>query len=151
MDVPDGSMAMPAGCDASEDAPERGHVDRTITAYQAAEELRNARQPFKSGSRQRPPIWSNPADEERRDPPRFVIFGHTHIPEVVPLDPEPWADDQPVYLNTGTWCRAHRFTHGAGAAFHTQTTETMVLIRTAGEQSQEQPAYELRRATLEVS
>ena len=36
----------------------------------------------------------------------FIIYGHTHHPEVVPLDldfPHSW-----VYLNAGTWRRVHR-------------------------------------------
>lgn len=39
-------------------------------------------------------------------PVEFVVYGHTHHPEIVPLDlafPRSW-----VYLNAGTWRRVHR-------------------------------------------
>jgi hypothetical protein len=46
---------------------------------------------------------------------RHVVFGHTHTPEIVPLDAsyaEGYVLDQ-VYFNAGTWRRVHRQTQFA--------------------------------------
>lgn len=40
------------------------------------------------------------------DPPRFIVFGHTHKPEVVPIDLDP--PNSWVYINTGTWREVHQ-------------------------------------------
>jgi UDP-2,3-diacylglucosamine pyrophosphatase LpxH len=67
-------------------------VDRAIRAWESARSV--------PGSR-----YSACALGERRPDgslPRFVVYGHTHRVESVPLGPHPSGGDR-FYLNTGTW------------------------------------------------
>lgn len=57
------------------------------------------------------PFFRHALDEAafRSKRARYIVYGHTHHPEIVPLDIS-YPDNQPleqVYLNSGTWRRVH--------------------------------------------
>jgi UDP-2,3-diacylglucosamine pyrophosphatase LpxH len=69
---------------------------------------------------------------------RFVLCGHTHHSELVPLDAG-FSPESPVYFNTGSWHRVYRraYQHSAGnslATFSGWDEECMVTIYSEEEQ-----------------
>lgn len=79
-------------------------------------------------------------------PVDFVVYGHTHRPEVVPLD----VDEQRswVYLNSGTWRRVHR--RCVGDKHHIKFVDYHVMSLVAiyaGDERQGRP-YETWSGTL---
>ena len=86
------------------------------------------------------------------NPQRFVLCGHTHIPEHVPLTVGARGSAPSLYLNTGTWRRVHRPTRAGkagakSAAFMSYQEECLAVIYNADEQRLGFPSYELRRTT----
>ncbi|HXT64150.1 MAG TPA: hypothetical protein VN696_14020 [Pyrinomonadaceae bacterium] len=83
---------------------------------------------------------------------RYVICGHTHSPQLVPLDLVGQDQRARLYLNTGTWRRVHRFASVASGAnvngaFARWDEECLITIYNEGEQSLGLPAYEFSRIT----
>lgn len=77
---------------------------------------------------------------------RFVVYGHTHFPRVVPLDGS--GADSRVYLNTGTWRRVYQETsYGVGRrAF--QRWRKMPFAVLYPPQSKPQRRYEFWEGTI---
>lgn len=85
-------------------------------------------------------------------PQRFVLCGHTHIPEHVPLTVGAEGGLPSHYINTGTWRRVHRPTSvgKAGAkspAFMSYQEECLAVIYNADDRRLGFPSYEFRRTT----
>lgn len=84
---------------------------------------------------------------------RYVVFGHTHGPEVIPLQVRTRHGSQcAIYLNTGTWRRAHLVASGwtgAGAPrlFECRDEESLLCLYSQEEQAFGFPAYEFSRVT----
>jgi UDP-2,3-diacylglucosamine pyrophosphatase LpxH len=77
---------------------------------------------------------------------RFVISGHTHVPEVRALA----VTDAPVtYINTGTWKRVHALAVSADGrpSFSTWEEQCFVIVRTQKEHQDGLPAWEFHRVS----
>lgn len=79
---------------------------------------------------------------------RYIVSGHTHVPELVPLDLGRDQDRSRLYLNTGTWRRVHRFVGGSRrketvASFETWHEESIVCLHSVEERKRGYSAYEL--------
>jgi hypothetical protein len=79
---------------------------------------------------------------------RYVVYGHTHIPELVPFRIGGRATESLVYFNTGTWRRVHRsptlnVSEDKTFTFISWEEETAVLLYSDQEQqSLKLPPYE---------
>lgn len=83
---------------------------------------------------------------------RYIICGHTHRPQLVPLDLVGRDQRARLYLNTGTWRRVHSFPSVASgtdgnAAFAQWDEQCLVTIYSDKERSIGFPAYEFNRIT----
>lgn len=82
-------------------------------------------------------------------PCRFLVSGHTHHAEAVPLALlSPRKGPPPVYLNTGTWRRVHTRVEPAHTddlpAFASSREECLVATYSEREQARGLPAFEMR-------
>ena len=78
----------------------------------------------------------------------FYICGHTHLPEHVGVGNRAGgARVAPMFLNTGTWRRVHRYvpTRGTTPKFVTYDEECSVLVFNQQEREAGAPSYEFRR------
>ncbi|MBM4284958.1 MAG: hypothetical protein FJ128_06885 [Deltaproteobacteria bacterium] len=79
---------------------------------------------------------------------RYLVYGHTHLPLVVPLSRT--AGVERYYLNTGTWRTRHLKTR-QGDAFASFKTMTYVIFYQEGERSRGQAAsFETWHAALKT-
>ena len=84
---------------------------------------------------------------------RYVICGHTHEPQLIPVDLVTAGDKRArLYLNTGTWRRVHRYASVASgadgdAAFARWDEECVISIYNPDDQANGFPAYEFARLT----
>jgi UDP-2,3-diacylglucosamine pyrophosphatase LpxH len=79
---------------------------------------------------------------------RFVIYGHTHFSEVVPLQVGVKSKNTPLYINTGTWQKIHRIANIPNekeAIFSTWHEECIVCIRSFEECKNDLPQFEIYR------
>lgn len=79
---------------------------------------------------------------------RYVLCGHTHIPELVPIATSQKASGA-FYINTGTWRRVHRDARrvgtGRGIEFVSWCEEVVSCIYSPAEQAKGLPPYEIYR------
>jgi len=68
-------------------------------------------------------------------PPRFVVYGHTHRVESVPLGPSPRDGADRFYLNTGTWRPVWELARTADGSTHFASWKEMsyVVLYASGE------------------
>ena len=82
---------------------------------------------------------------------RYIVCGHTHIHELVPLDIEIEGSPIPLYINTGTWRRTHCIAEvpreGRIASFSSWQEECLVCIYKPSEYDLGFPPYEINRFT----
>jgi UDP-2,3-diacylglucosamine pyrophosphatase LpxH len=78
---------------------------------------------------------------------RYIVHGHTHLPEHVPLTPSTGDRPSTVYLNTGTWRRVWRSTLSrmGPLGFVAHQEESWLLISNDREQRHGSPPYALHR------
>lgn len=79
---------------------------------------------------------------------RYIVSGHTHLPELVPLDLVRDREPARLYLNTGTWRRVHRIVGGSHrketvASFETWQVESLVCLHSFEERKRGYSPYEL--------
>jgi len=87
-----------------------------------------------------------PEEEARRDPGlRFVVYGHTHDPLVVPLRRR--FQQEQIYLNTGTW-RARHTKSLMDASFVSWKNLTYVIFFRSEERPGRQALFETWTGTL---
>jgi UDP-2,3-diacylglucosamine pyrophosphatase LpxH len=79
---------------------------------------------------------------------RYMLCGHTHIPEIAPLGPSGKSVSPLMYLNTGAWRRVHRPTKSRDQpwAFASWNESCLVTICNPDEQRRGFAAYEFHRA-----
>ncbi len=82
-------------------------------------------------------------------PCRFMVTGHTHRAEMVPLVLLGGAGRPPsVYINCGTWRRVHRLVEPiepkTPPSFVSRRSECLVTVFSPAEQSRGLPAYEVK-------
>ncbi|MBS1826481.1 MAG: hypothetical protein JST93_14280 [Acidobacteria bacterium] len=81
---------------------------------------------------------------------RFLLCGHTHLPEHQPISVSTSASGTPVYCNTGTWRRVHARVNRGGdfSHFHSMTEGCIVILWSLRErQDLRLPAYEFVRCS----
>ncbi len=81
---------------------------------------------------------------------RFLLCGHTHLPEHQPLALTSEPERDPVYCNTGTWRRVHARVNGSDGLshFHALTEGCLVVLWSRRERKDLQtPAYEFVRCS----
>jgi UDP-2,3-diacylglucosamine pyrophosphatase LpxH len=81
---------------------------------------------------------------------RYIVCGHTHLHELVPLETLP-GGEPPLYINTGTWRRCHRVAEVSYrsqiGSFTTWQEECFVILYSQEDQVQGAPRYEVKRLT----
>jgi hypothetical protein len=81
---------------------------------------------------------------------RYIVCGHTHLHELVPLETLP-DGEPPLYINTGTWRRCHRVAEisyrSQIGSFTTWQEECFVILYSQADQAQGSPRYEVKRST----
>lgn len=81
------------------------------------------------------------------DPPQYVLCGHTHIPEHVPISMD--RGRRSLYLNTGTWRRVHvprdLDRPSQTPSFASHQSECVTVIFNADERRRGLPPYEFHR------
>jgi hypothetical protein len=94
-------------------------------------------------------LWDLQASRDNGQDYRYILCGHTHIHELVPLQIE--ADEPPrLYINTGTWRRTHRLAEvcpRSAPGFATWQEECLVCLFSPDDQRRGLPAFEVRRFT----
>jgi UDP-2,3-diacylglucosamine pyrophosphatase LpxH len=82
---------------------------------------------------------------------KFAIYGHTHLPEIVPLQISDAFKSTPIYMNTGTWKNTKRiadFPDDKSANFITWQEECVICIYNPDELEAGFPQYEFNRYTF---